>query len=298
MELKQAVELFLGEYQKASTREAYYYVLIDMIDYMGPGRPLTDIGKPNMIQYSQHMETKGWAPATIQKHHKTIKTFFNWLIKLELLEKSPATVLKHKRLPDHVSREKAMSDEEYEQILKYAKWKPRDHALVLFLGDTGCRIGGAAGLQEQHLDLDQCSGVVTEKGDKKRPVAYGSACAQALRKWLIRRKSGGPNKYVFSHSGKKMNADSLSQVVRRACLKVGIRSLGAHSLRHRKGHQLADDKVAPSVAATALGHEDPNITLTYYYPRDWARAEAALRKLAQPSEQPTKVVKFPLENRN
>lgn len=298
MELKQAVNLFLGEYQNASTREAYYYVLIDMMNYMGPARPLTDIGKPTMIQYSQHMANKGWAPATVQKHHKTIKTFFNWLIKLDLLEKSPATVLKQKRLPSCVSREKAMSDEEYARILEYARWKPRDFALILFLGDTGCRIGGAAGLQEQHLDLDQCSGVVTEKGDKKRPVAYGSACAQALRKWLIQRKAGGPNKYVFSHSGKKMTASSLSQVVRRACIKCGIRSIGAHSLRHRKGHQLADAKVAPTVAATALGHSDPTITLKHYYPQDWERAEAALRQLAQPSEQPDKIVNFPLEKKS
>lgn len=291
MLLADAITLFLGEY-KPSTRASYSYELRRMADHIGPKRDITELSPALLTEYHQRLRSAGYSVGTVCKHVKTMKSFFNWAVRLELIERSPARTLHQPKPARYVERDKAMTDEELEAILDYTRYKYRDHALILFLADTGCRVGGAAGLRLQDLYLDTLSAQVTEKGDKTRFVVYGPACARALRVWLLKRK-GQRGEYVFSRDGHRMTTYNLSQAIRRACKAVGIRVLSAHSLRHRKGHQLADAHVAPSIAATALGHSDPVITLHHYYPADWESAERELRKLVAEEIAPQKIIRLP-----
>lgn len=283
MELKEAVNLFLDD-QRETTRESYIYPLRYLVEWMGGAREIGDIRPSMLLEYvHKSLQKRKYAPATERKHVKTIKTLFNFLVKIDELDKSPARALKIKRLPMYISRDKAITDDEYALLLDYTRWKPRDHALILFLADTGCRIGGAAGLKVSDLDLVNRRGVVTEKGDKTRPVRYGPRCAAALGAWLLRRpRSAGP--YVFSSTADPIKADNISQIVRRLCAKVGIRVLSGHAFRHRKGHQLADQKTPITLAARFLGHSDPNVTAMHYYPADWESAEREGDKTMTPSD--------------
>jgi integrase len=112
---------------------------------------------------------------------------------------------------------------------------------------------------------------VTEKGDKTRWVRFGPLCAIALARWqLVRPRSAGP--YLFSSTAQPIKADNISLMIRRACVKVGIRVLSGHSFRHRKGHLLADQKTPITLAATILGHSDPMVTAHHYYPSDMESA--------------------------
>lgn len=89
-----------------------------------------------------------------------------------------------------------------------------------------------------------------------------------------------------------MGNDSLGQLFTRICKRAGIPSYGPHSLRHRKGHQLADAKVNPSTAAMVLGHSDPTITLQHYYPKDWERAKREANNLATQSKSTENIIKL------
>lgn len=298
MNLGDAIALFLGEHI-ASTQHAYKQGLYSMRDHLGPARELADVRPELLIEYVQVViRRRGYAAATEQKHIKSIKVFFNWCVSLGLIDKSPAKVVRGKRLSRAVDRSKAMTDEELHTLLESLRFKPRDFALILFLADTGCRRGGAAGLRLKDVDWEKLIAVVTEKGSKTRMVAFGEKCADAIVRWLAFRGEHRALKdtYIFSHDGHRMDANNVSLIIRRACKVAGVRVLSSHSLRHRKGHQLADARIAPSIAATALGHSDPMITLTYYYPGDWDSAERALRELktdpdVAPESSP-KVVRF------
>jgi len=303
MELAKAVELFLKN-QRPTTRESYRYVLKAMLAYIGTARPVEAVTHVDMIEYHQHLDTKNYAIASFNKHVKTIKTLFNWMVKLKVLPESPASEMKRKRQRMYVSRDKAMSDDELARLLDHVLNHPhktmfyrcRDYAMILFLADTGCRIGGAAGLKVEDLDLEKRRGIVTEKGDKQRPVKYGDLCASALtRLLLIRPRTAG--RYVFSKGALPMKANNISLQLRRLCHSLGIRTLSGHTLRHRKGHQFADAKVAPTLAARALGHDSVQITLDYYYPTDYESAFAELDKLQVTSDlvpqEAKPVIEFP-----
>lgn len=249
-----------------------------LVKVLGSERSIGDVRPVDLVAYAHTLREKSYSDATRRKHIKSLKTFFNWLVKIEVLETSPARFLRQEKLKPYVDRDKAMSDPELRKLLEYARWKPRDYALILFLADTGCRAGGAAGLKLEHLDLVNRRATVMEKGEQTRPVKFGRATCRALAQWLQKRPTVGG--YIFSRDGSPIQAKNLSQVVRRDCLAAGLRSLGSHSLRHRKGHQMADARIAPSIAARALGHKDVMTTMHNYFPSDFASAEAVLEELA------------------
>lgn len=279
--LQEAVALFLARYKKSS-QETYGYNLKNFSDFM-EGNPLIgDITPTHLLKYQEHVqgreEAGEIAEATRNTYLKMAKVFFNWLAKTALLDTSPARLLKIPRGSSAVEREKAMSHDELLRILEWAKWRPRDFALITFFADTGCRAGGAAGLRVQDIDFESMRAIVTEKGEKSRPVSFGSVCARALHVWLKKRPSGS-GEYVFSFDGHAMLADSLSQAVRRACKVVGIRSLGSHAIRHLKGHEMAYGLVPPTLAAKAMGHS----VRTYwdsYSPTSQTEVDAVMRKFA------------------
>lgn len=286
MTLQETITLFLGEH-KQSTRDSYKFVLKFMADYVGPARPLDQISPASLIEFMQHTWNRPQikSTASYNKYAKTIRTFFNWCVKAGFLEKSPARGVRYRRDETRVSKDKAMPDHLYEQLLDFAKWNPRYHVLVLFLGDTGCRIGGAAWLQWQHIDLVQRLAYVTEKGKSPRPVFFGEECQLALKRWheVCTFDKGD---FVFAKHGNQLTNDSLGQLFTRICMYARIGNYGPHSLRHRKGHQLADHKVPPTVAAKALGHESILTTLEYYYPDDLDRVQREMEKLSHKAKRP------------
>lgn len=281
--LQSAVDLFLGE-QIESTRKSYYYNLRDMTTFCGPGRPLDQVTSEDLLKFGQFYRNKPEvrSPATYNKLVKTVRTFFNWCIKSKVggITESPAAGLKRQRFDEAIDREKDMPESAYLQLIDFAKWDRRALALVLFLGDTGCRIGGAAGLEWGHIEFVKGSASVIEKGTPKRPVYFGEGCSHALLRWQEFQMRTRKGDFVFSGDGHRMTNDSLGQYFSRLCTRAGIGTYGPHSLRHRKGHQLADSRIAPTTAAMLLGHSDPTITLKHYYPKDWDRVQSAALQLS------------------
>lgn len=297
MKLKNAVDLFLKSYSNPGTRKSHGVVLRHLLGHLDGDLEVSALRPADLVEYAALIDQNPrWTPATRRKYQKNIKTFFNWLVRIDELDRSPArNVIRSKKLPAYVSRDKAISDNELEILLTWSQFRPRHDALFKLLRDSGCRIGGAAGLQVEDLDFERGVARVTEKGNKARLIHFGDDTARALTGWLL--MTGRRSGCVFSVDGGPIQPASLAQLVSLAATKLGLRALGPHHFRHRKGHQLADAHVAPSIAATALGHSDPTITLRHYYPADWETAEAELRQLTKADEQkqPKRILQLPVK---
>jgi len=290
--LARAVEKWLRTHIP-TTRESYGKVMPVMVAFIGPDVPLVEVEPVAVLDCIAAVKERDLSPATVNKHIITLKAFFNWAVDAGLLAESPARGVKRVKLPSRVDRSKAMPDEVLAQVLDCARWKKRkrDFALILFLADTGARIGGAAGLRVNDVHLDEGRAYVIEKGNKRREVWFGERCADALRQWLDSRPKGA-GAFVFSRDGRKIQGRHLAQAFRRAVKDAECGTWSPHSLRHRKAYQLADAKTPPSVAATALGHSSPTITMNHYYPQDADRAEKAVRGVVTPrrADDPVNIV--------
>lgn len=285
--LTDAIEIFLDDYDNANTRRAYSQDVLPLISHLGQQRLVHEIKPAELHRYvKKALKDSDKAPATIQKAIKGIKRFFNWCVQMEFISDSPARHIKQTR-PETSKDHKAINENDLLAMLNYTRYFPKKNAMLLVLADTGCRAGGLVTMRLSKLDLENKMAYVTEKGNKTRKVWFGSECAHALNHWIRERKRLFPDcdlDYVFVHRAKasysNYTTDALRTLLRRICETAGTSKVwGPHSFRHRKGCQLADEGVAPSVAAKILGHSDPAITLNYYYPKDDARAEAAIQLL-------------------
>ena len=280
MTLQEALSNFLQADRRPRTTETYRRTLQPFVAAVGPQRLLDNVTPEDLDAYivmlrerTTKYETHPSRPtvaaplsaSTVYKHVKTIKTFFNWCARRGYVEKSPARFLVNRRPGLPLGQGKAATDREVELLLAAARFKPRELAVVLLLARSGCRAGELAGLQIADVDLNQCAAYVNGKGGHHRRIYFDEAAGDALQAWL-RVRPAVNHGYVFAAKtdGAPLTAPSVSQIIRRLCRVAGIRSLGAHSLRHRVGLTFARQRVAPRVTQAYLGHADITITLSYY----------------------------------
>jgi len=296
--LRDAIAIYYDTISNPKTRISYAESINNMADYVG-NRPIDTITPIDLIAHINTYIKRKLSPHTINKHIKTIKIFFNWLVKIGELKDTPTKALKKQRVNDLVPKSKAMPKEDLAIILDYTKWLPREDAFIKFLADTACRARGVAGLRIGDIDFTTNTATVTEKGDISRTVAFGDATATALRRWLAVRKA--PTDFVFQSGDRRFTSEAAGQMVRRLCIKVGIKPRQTHSLRHAKGWQMSDDGVGVGVIATALG-DTVETVVKYYLPRDEARAMETLKDKAipqpEPKTTPDNIIHFPQKRAN
>jgi integrase len=287
MILKEACERFLRHKKNPSTHRNYETILKHLQKSLGADRDVRNLTRIDFDDYDIALSKHDWSEAWICLHRRCVKALFNWLVEMEVIPSNPAKPLKGSYTPKP-NRDRAMTDEELEAVLSVVRWNPRNHAVVMMLADTGCRAGGLASLLLKNIFLDQGCALVTEKGGKTRKVWFGPETRITLAEWMMQRPTC-PHNFCFCavrrYGHRPLSSDAIYGVVNNACRVAGIRRLGPHSLRHRKGFQMADARLSAATAQDVLGHERVTTTLESYYPRDEERARDAVLSLAITSDQ-------------
>lgn len=298
MELQEALDQFMLLDRAKSTRETYRKILDRFVTDIGPGRPLELIRPEDVNAYvlklrdrDQKWTTHPTRPpvdeplstATVYKHTKTIKRFFNWLIDEGYLTQSPAQNIANKRPAILLGEGKAATEDEVIAVLLQARRKPRDWAIMLLLVESGARASEIAGLKIRDLRLTDNQAVIDGKGSKRRKIWFLSDASAAITAWLAVRPSEATHNYVFTSTRgpSHLQPQAISQITRRLCHAAGIeRSLGAHAFRHYVGTKLARERVPLPIIQAWLGHSDPSITLQYQRSLDGDDIRAAGNALA------------------
>lgn len=298
MQLSEAIELFLAQY-KPSSQRTYRQPLTDFMNtFVAPSRQLETITKVDCVGYMNAV----WAreeissPVTYNKYVITLRTFFNWCINMDLIEKSPALAIKKKSTRGTIPKVKAMSRAKIDKLLSWCKMYAqvgghnplRPLALISFLVDTGCRIGGVAGLTRDNIVLDsgfkhkQVTTYVARLYEKNSPhdaniYYFTESTANIIREYLLSHQG----EYVFSSDGSKISAPAYSDYFRDKCIKAGIGSWGPHSLRHAKGYHGADN-LPPELAARVLNISQEVYQRSYTQKHPQFVREAAALLLEEP----------------
>lgn len=289
MKLRDAIELFVGEY-KPGTQRSYRDDLGMFMQYVAPGLDVKDITTLEVIRAVQLYEQRETvtSPYTVNKHIRTVKRFFNWCIQVELLEKSPAKKVMKRSEPNNDVLERTMPEAVYFGLIDHyteaARFEPKRYlrflALLHFLG-TSSRRGGASGLRWHDIDFANREAIVTEKGINTRTLFLDDDTMNVLRRWqLIQMASEGD--YVFSIRGGTISPHALGKFFRDYCHKAGydkpgcINGWGIHSVRHYVGIDLQDAGVNEIEASGIMGHTVETYR-NYYASQDKVRLkEAAL----------------------
>jgi site-specific recombinase XerD len=207
----------------------------------------------------------GLSAYTLHGYIRSCRHFFKWLVDEGALQRNPADRLEFPKLPK--SGRKGISPSNMQRILDVAKTSglPRDYAIVTFMADTMCRVGGMASLRIGDLDLERGRAYVREKGNKERPVYLEHRAVAAMRTWLVLRPHVAHDFVFVSRLGNPMTTGGIYQVIKRLAKAAGVEGkFNPHSWRHGGAREMVKAGVSLSVVAQFLGHEDERVTKDFY----------------------------------
>jgi len=218
------------------------------------------------------------SPYTIRQYVKCARRLFNWLYEDGKLDHNPARRLKLPPKPD--LPRKGISISNVAKLISAAEASSvRDLAIVLFLADTGCRVGGLSHLKIEDIDLQNNQALVFEKGKggnaKKRTVFFCDRTAYALSTVIIQRPDSeidpGSMSYVFLGSRKskgyyhRLSESGVYQVLKRLARKCEIESgFNPHNFRHGAIRGWLANGMPLSLASQLAGHSSVTVTADIY----------------------------------
>lgn len=212
----------------------------------------------------------GLSPFTIADHVRAVKRLFNWLEAEGVIEINPTRRIKtHK--PKR-QKPKGVDLQDFMALLATTEGGSvadlRDRAILLFLADTACRVGGLCGLRVRDLNLEVGLAELTEKGDKTRLVLFNPPTTEALKAWLeVRPQDRGP--WVFVSLGNKasggLSPNGVALMLRRRARRAGVTGpVNPHAFRHAFARAFLMDGGDLATLADLLGHSSVKVTKESY----------------------------------
>ncbi|VAW95085.1 Site-specific tyrosine recombinase XerC [hydrothermal vent metagenome] len=230
-----------------------------------------DVLAAHIRHYISKRHQQGLAPASLQRNLSSIRSFFNYLLKLSIIKNNPATGISAPRsgrqLPnvldvDQISR--LMQIPTGDDIFSL-----RDKAILELFYSSGLRLSELVQLDITDYKSAASYVRVTGKGSKQRDVPVGKQAQQALKTWLLRRdelvKMNNSEQALFlGKQGKRISPRTIQKRMSEWAIKQGIDvHVHPHMLRHSFASHILESSGDLRAVQELLGHSDISTTQIY-----------------------------------
>lgn len=208
---------------------------------------------------------------TINRKISTLKTFFKFLLKKELIKVSPmATIVspkQSKRLPQYV--EKSDTETLFTHVEFSDDWTGKTQHLVLqILYHTGMRQAELIGLKESQIDFSKSNIKVLGKGSKERIIPISSELLMAIKNYIQEKAVVFPQPnsvyLLVKEDGKNLYPKWVYNSVKKyLALVTTIDKKSPHILRHTFATHLSNNGADLNAVKELLGHSSLAATQVY-----------------------------------
>ena len=219
---------------------------------------------------------KNNAPVTRNRKLYSIRSFFKYLKKYNLIEKDPSQTIeasktKSKREPIYLKQKNAA------RLLAAIKKHnglniKRDQAIVKLFLYSGLRLSELIGLNVDDINFEDFSIKFFGKGNKERFVPLHQDVILAIKEYFPERNKITPvneeaEKALFlSRRGKRISPRSVQVLVKKYAKKAGLKNasqITPHKLRHTFASMLYRETKDLRILQELLGHESISTTQIY-----------------------------------
>lgn len=265
--LREAVEGFLaGQAGEVSTSTATWYAagMRSFLDHVGDVR-LSDITPATIRGYRAHLVHRDLSLYSVHGRQRAVRRLFSWLVEEGLVERNVALDVPLVRLPQQPP--KALADDDLTRLLaRLPQESVRDRAIILFLIDTGCRVGGLCSLTPAVVDVPDRCAVVTEKGARARRVYFTDLTADALALYLAVRPAVDSDALFISARGEPLTTNGVRMLLERIGARAGVKGrINAHSFRHAFARSFLRNGGNLAALGRILGHSPGSPVTARYY---------------------------------
>lgn len=268
MNLSAAVEGFLSALVgdvSPSTANWYAAGMKSFIDYAGGDLPLAALTPVVIRGYKAKLVNGGRSLYTVHGRQRAVRRLFSWLLEEGLIERNVALDVPLVRLPPQPP--KALTDDDLSRLLaRLPQESIRDRAIILFLADTGCRVGGLCSLTPAAVDVPERCANVTEKGGRGRRVYFTDVTGDALALWLAVRPDSDSPALFLSERGGPLTTNGVRMLLERIGKRAGVKGrINAHSFRHAFARSFLRNGGNLAALGRILGHSPGSPVTARYY---------------------------------
>ena len=181
---------------------------------------------------------------SIARKLATLRTFFKFLCREQVLEMNPARLVASPRLEKKLPKVLSVED-----VIRFIETPDpdtvlgkRDRAILELLYASGVRVAELAGLNLEDIDFTHTSIRVRGKGRKERIVPFGSQAKDALQKYLGVRGEllveapedlRDPSVLFLNYQGTRITTRSVGRMIDKYVEECAMSNdISPHSLRH------------------------------------------------------------------
>ena len=270
-----------------ATRRAYGTDL-DQLARWAQSRRLepAGMGHRDLRRFASELSGGGASAATVARKLAAARSFFNSLLRADLIAANPADLVatpkRGSKLPRVLTREEMESL--LDRIPARTPLELRDRAMLELAYSCGLRAQEVVGLDLDSPDFESERLRVEGKGGKTRFVPIGEPAQRALRNYLDRGRprlaedaGAQPSALLLSKSGRRLHPSDLRRRlelwVRHAAIAGGV---APHVLRHSFATHLLEGGADLRSIQELLGHS--SVSTTQVYTRvepSWMRTQYA-----------------------
>ncbi len=200
-----------------------------------------------------------------------IKSFYNFLIYKNILEKDPTALLESPkiglRLPEVLNVDEI--DKLIARIDLSKEEGHRNKAIIEVLYGSGIRVSELINLKLSNMHIDEGYMLVEGKGNKQRLVPLSNESIQQINLWMMDRSQLAIKQdfqdYLFlNRRGSALTRAMIFEIVKRLTELAGIhKKVSPHTFRHSFATHLLENGANLRAIQQLLGHE--SITTTELY---------------------------------
>ena len=148
--------------------------------------------------------------------------------------------------------------------------KIRDSAIIILFLGTGIRISELVGLNNEDINFNDNSFIVTRKGGGKSILFFDDDVARAIKRYLDYKEqtdlpAGAKDALFLSSQKRRITVRAVENLVQKYAKIVSpLKKISPHKLRSTYGTALYRATGDIYVVADVLGHKDVNTTRKHY----------------------------------
>ncbi|MEQ1798412.1 MAG: tyrosine-type recombinase/integrase [Lacibacter sp.] len=232
---------------------------------------IKDIKSTFIRSWLAKQKEKGASAKTINRRISTLKSFFKYQLRQEVIETSPMTTIvspkQSKRLPNYV--EQKDTEVLFEHVEFPDNWEGLMNKMILeLLYCSGMRLSELISLKETQVDLHKNSLKILGKGNKERIIPFSYEIRTDLEQYLKEKKNQfGETAAEFllvNEKGNKLYPKYVQLVVKKyLSLITTIEKKSPHVLRHTFATHLMNNGAELNAVKELLGHSSLAATQIY-----------------------------------
>lgn len=271
------IEKFVGFLEKDkrlsnNTLQSYKRDIDQYISFLGDMnlRSIESTNKTTVIAYLLSLQKKGRATSTISRNLASIRSFYQYLSRIKMIEGDPTANLESPKIEKKMPQ--ILSTKEVELLLEQPKCVDlkgyRDKAMLEALYATGIRVSELISLNLDDINLD-VGFVRCNKGTRERIVPLGTMAINALKEYLDKSRhlmiqDVAEVALFVNINGKRLTRQGFWKIIKQYKNQAKIaKDITPHTLRHSFAAHLLENGADLRSIQEMLGHSDISSTQIY-----------------------------------